>query len=121
MESDKSEAWRYLDIQIRKQIPEGGRNLWKLMRMKLAVVVIICFMRIKFMEGQKCENMIETCAYRHELQFDFSYVFHWNCTVVPNCICHPGIDMEYFEFPPYIMYNSKKKEVAGILKGEFFK
>ena len=91
------------------------------MKMKLAIVVIICLVRIKLMEGQKCENMIETCAYRHELQYDFSYVFHYNCTVVPNCICYPGMDLEYFECPPYIMYDRKKKRVAGILKGGNFR
>ena len=91
------------------------------MAMKFSTMAVICLMRIKFMEGQKCESKIETCAYRHELQFDFSYVFHYNCMVVPNCICYPGMDLEYFEFPPYIMYNSKKKRVTGILQGEFIK
>ena len=69
---------------------------------------------------QECVDLESTCRIRHELQFDFAFAFQWNCTRVFNCICFKGMDIAFYEMPPYIILDSKDQKQKGLLAGERF-
>ncbi len=61
----------------------------------------------------------QLCTMRYELQLDFADAFQLNCSFVNNCICWKGVEIAYYEHPPYIFHDRKRNEPIGLLQGKW--
>ena len=71
-------------------------------------------------KADACIDNGRRCTFRYELKFDFAHTFDVNCTkVYGSCICLNHTNIQFFVFPPYVVYDHRVGRPFGILPSKF--